>query len=125
MAITNNGAKNSQPANQIPSGYTRPTITEFTDFQYVRRFNLEIDKVTVDDATPSTTLDNIYDEAAVGINKQITDIIAAAFIATQTVTTWVDVLTITTNQENNTSTDFYNADATDYVATVILYVKSL
>lgn len=125
MAIVNNGAKNSQPANQIPTGYTRPVITEFQDFQYVRRFNLEIDKITVDNATPSTTLTNIYDDAAVGINKQITDIIAAAYIATQTVTTWVDVLTITTNQENNTSTDFYNADATDYVATVILYVKSL
>lgn len=125
MAIVNNGAKNSQRANQIPSGYTRPVITEFQDFEYVRRFNLEIDKITVDNATPATTLTNIYDDAAVGINKQITDIIAATYIATQTVTTWVDVLSVTTNQENNTSTDFYNADATDYVATVILYIKSL
>lgn len=125
MAITNNGAKNSQRANQIPTGYTRPSITEFTDWQYVRRFNLEIDKITVDDAVEATTLDNIYDDAAIGINKQITDIVAAAYVATETVTTWVDVLSITTNQENNINTDFYNADATDYVATVILYVKSL
>ncbi len=125
MSITNNGAKNSQPANQIPSGYTAPTITEFTDWEYRRQFVLSIPKATVDNASKAITLANIYDDAAVGIDKQITDIIAATYISTQTVTTWVDVLNVDTNQGNNTGTDFYNDDAVDYIAVVILYVKSL
>ena len=50
MAITNNGTRNSLPAAKKPTGYTSPTITSFTDWEYVRTLTLSVLKSTVEQA---------------------------------------------------------------------------
>jgi|TARA_R100000501_G_C2619610_1_gene112933 hypothetical protein len=81
MAITNNGVVNSLPASQIPSGYTRPTVTTFTDWQYKRTLTLTVLKATVENATRATTMTNIIENGTIGLEKQIVDIVAEDFIS--------------------------------------------
>jgi N-acetylglucosamine kinase-like BadF-type ATPase len=125
MAITNNGTKNSLPADQIPSGYTRPTITTFTDWEYQRTLTLSVLKSTVENATNSTTMTNIFDDAVVGLDAQIEAIVAADYLATATVTTYADLRGLTTNvSDTNDGNGIWLDDtAVSYIATVILYVK--
>lgn len=127
MAITNNGARNSLPAAKLPTGYTVPTITTFTDWEYKRNLTLSILKVTVDEAAANDTMDAIFDDAGIGIDKQVLDIVAATFISTQTVTTWADLVALETNLSDDSSGDgtWMKSTAESYTATVVLYIKSL
>ena len=125
MAITNNGVMVTMPANLLPSGYTIPTGNSFTDWQYKRTVTLTVLKATVENATKATTLTNIIENATIGIEKQVLDIIAAAFVATETVTTYVDLYNITTNEQKSISTDFYNDTATSYTCSCYIYIKSV
>lgn len=126
MAITNNGTKNSLGAGKIPTGYTRPTITTFTDWEYKRTLTLSVLKSTVENATNSTTMTNIFNNATIGLDKQIIDIIAADYLATATVTTYADLTSLTTNISNESSGNgtWLDDTAVSYVATVDLYVKT-
>ena len=124
MAITNNGTKNSLSSELLPSGYTRPTVTEISDYDYVSELTLQVDKVTVDNATKATTLTNIIAQATVGITAQIDAILAADYLATATVTAYTDFYKIGSNIEVNTTSDFYNADLVTYTCYVRLYVKA-
>jgi len=123
MAITNNGVVNSLPADLLPSGYTRPTVTTFTDWEYKRELTLSVAKATVENATKATTMANIIGNASIGITKQIDDILAADFDATDTVTAYVDWYKLETNIPVNTSNDLLNDTAVSYVCSVRLYVK--
>ena len=124
MAITNNGTKNSLSSELLPSGYTRPTVTEISDYDYVSELTLQVDKVTVDNDTKATTLTNIIAQATVGITAQIDAILAADYLATATVTAYTDFYKIGSNIEVNTTSDFYNADLVTYTCYVRLYVKA-
>jgi len=127
MAITNNGTQNKLSANLLPTGYTAPTITTFTDWQYKRTLNLTILKSTVENATASTTMTNIFNDATIGLDKQILDIVAADYLATATVTTFAQL----TRLENNISSvnsgngTWMTDTAVSYTATVDLYVKAV
>ena len=126
MAITNNGTVNNLPAAQLPSGYTLPVVTTFSDYQYVRTLNLTILKATVENATPSTTMTNIITNGTIGVNKQVQDIIAAAFISSETVTTYASLDSLSTNQSQNSDDEVWLDNiAQSYTATVKLYIKSL
>jgi len=125
MAITNNGTKNSLPSNLLPSGYTRPSVTTFTDHDYVSELVIQVDKVTVDNATKATTLTNIIGQATEGITAKITAILAADYLASATVTAYADFYKISSSIEVNTTSDFYgNADVT-YTCYCRLYVKAV
>ena len=126
MAITNNGTKNSLPEAQIPTGYTRPSVTEFTDWESSAKYILTVLKTTVENSTTSITMDNIFDEGTIGLDKQILDIVDADYIATQTVTTWADCIKLELNNSDVSSGDGVWLDDTpqSYKATVILYVKT-
>ena len=126
MAITNNGTKNSLPAAKLPTGYTVPTVTTFTDWEYSRILSLSVLKATVENATPATTMTNIFDDAAIGLDKQIVDIVAADFLATATVTTYAELTDLTTNIVDVSSGDgtWMDDTAVSYVARVILYIKA-
>ncbi len=127
MAIINNGVKNSLPTQQIPaSGYVRPTITEVEDYNYKRELTLLVPKATVQNATQATTLANIINDVAVGLTKQIDDILANDYDATNNVTAHADFTKIkgSYDRDNVAGTyKFYEASAFNYVCTVILYVK--
>jgi len=126
MSIVNNGTVNSIDIKQIPSGYTRPTVTLIADYHYKRTITLTVLKSTVENATASTTMTNIIDDATIGITKQITDIMAADFLASATVTCYADMRTLNTTLENTAGTDVWLDDtAVSYSALVDLYVKAV
>ena len=127
MAITNNGAQNLLPAAQLPTGHTRETTTTFSDWEYKRTLTLSIAKATVDEATSTATMTAIFDNATIGIDKQVTDIVAATYISSQTVTTYASLINLTTNISNNSSGDgtWLKSTAESYTATVELFIKSV
>jgi hypothetical protein len=127
MAISNLGAFNSLSDLQIPAGYTRPTVAAFSDFEYVRTVTLNIAKTTVEAATPQATMLAIFNNSTVGINKQIVDLIALDFLATATVTTYGQLISLTTNVEvgNFNDQNYLTNAAVSYKATVNIYVKAL
>lgn len=125
MAITNNGTVNSLPTNQIPAGYTRPTVTTFTDFEYTSILSLTVLKATVENATASTTMTNIIGDAAIGITKKITDILAADYLASATVEAYADFIELSNNFSSlDGKADFLKTTANSYQCKVILYVKT-
>lgn len=126
MAITNNGTVNRLRAEELPVGYTRPVVTTFTDHEYTRSLTLSVLKSTVENATASTTMTNIISNATIGINKQITDILAADYLATATVSAYAELIAITLNLANITGTgDYLKNTAASYVCTVRLYIKAV
>lgn len=122
MAISNLGATCDLPDAQIPSGYTKPVIATFSDYEYERTLTLNVLKATVETATPSTTLTAIFNNATIGINKQITDIIAADFLTTPTVTTFGRLTALTTTVDD---TSYLGNTPVSYKCTVKLYVKAI
>lgn len=124
MAITNNGTENNLPASQIPSGYTRPTVTTFTDFTWRRKDILSILKVTVDNTDKDVTMTNIIEDGTIGIEKQITDILANDYIASNTVEAFSRLTDLSsTTDPTDASSEFLSDVADSYTATVETFVK--
>lgn len=124
MAITNNGTTVTINSDKLPTGYTLPSITTFTDWEYKRELELNVAKATVESATKTTTLTNIIENATVGIDKQVDDILAADYLGTATVTAYTEFYDIESNINVSPSTDFYNDTAVSYVCKCRLYVKA-
>lgn len=122
MAISNLGTVNKLPASLLPSGYTLPVVAAFTDYEYKRVVDLSVLKATVETATPSTTLTAIFNNATIGLNKQIADIIAADFLGTAAVTSYAELYSISTNVNETT---LLTNEATSYICKVVIYVKAL
>lgn len=127
MAISNLGAINNLPAAQLPSGYTKPTVATFTDYEYSRTVTLYVLKATVEAATASATMTAIFNNATIGINKQIADIIAADFLTTPTVTSFGELIALTTTAEvgNFSDSTYLTNTAVSYKCTVKIYVKAI
>ena len=124
MAITNNGTKVSIPTDKLPSGYTLPTVTTFSDYEYYRTETLEVDRATVYSATKTTTMTNILGNATIGITKQVTDLVTADFDATNTVSIWAEIYDINSNLQVSQSGDFYSNVDDTFVCNVRVYVKA-
>jgi len=127
MPITNLGAQNNLSDLQLPTAYSKPSIATFTDFEYIRTVVLNIPKATVETATAQGTMLAIFNNATVGINKQIVDLIAAEFLATPVVTTFGSLISLTTNVEVGNFQDqtYLTNQAVAYRATVQIFVKSI
>lgn len=126
MAIVNNGTQNSLLAAQLPSGYTRPTVTNITDYHYRYELTLSVLKSTVENSTAATTMTNIITNGTIGITQQIDDILAADYLASATVTAYTDWIGISHNLANILGSGNYLKDtAMSYTCTVVLYVKAV
>ena len=126
MAIINNGTQNKLPSTQIPDGYIPPTITTFaTDNDtYVNKRVLTVLKATVENATKSTTMDNIFDDVTIGLDKQIADIVNAEYDAANTVTSYANLISMGSNESpTTTASDWLDDTATSYTCTVDIFVK--
>lgn len=123
MAITNNGTSVTLAADFLPSGYTKPNTTTFTDWNYKYELTLNVAKATVENATRATTLTNIVDNGSVGIDAQIDAILANDFVNTNTVTAYTEFYKIESNIPVNNTGDFYTNTAVSYVCYCRLYVK--
>lgn len=125
MAIVNNGTINALKGIQIPAGYVRPTVTPVVGPHYKRSLTILVPKATVEVAARNTTMTAIIENAAVGITKQVSDILAADYLATATVTSHTKLLSITTNLEGTKGTDELFSDTViNYICEVIIYVKA-
>lgn len=127
MAISNLGAINELPAAQLPTGYTKPVVATFTDYEYVRCVDLLVLKATVEAATASATMTAIFNNATIGINKQIADIIAADFLTTPAVTSYGSLIALSTNAEVGSFSDqtYLLNTAVSYKCKVKIYVKAI
>ena len=125
MSITHNGTKNELPPSQIPSGYVKPNVTDFEDVKYPAELTLELDKATVENVDPAITMANIFNDAAIGIDKQIADMLAAEFLGTATITAYAVLKVLTTNYGDLASTADYLKNVADkYICQVDLFVKT-
>ena len=125
MALTNNGTRVSLSGRDLPSGYSRSSITTFSDHeQKYEDLELTIDKSAVEAAAAGDALDDIIDDATVGIDKQVEDLITADFdVAGNTVTCWIDFKNITSNQSAGEAA-FYTNATPQFTCTVDVYVKT-
>ena len=123
MAITNNGTKVTIQSDKLPVGYTLPTVTTFTDHEYVRTAVLNVDRATVYSATKTTTMANILANVSIGVTKQVTDLVTADFDATKTITIYSDMYDIDTNLKVSQTGDFFSNVDDKFVCYVKIYVK--
>ena len=126
MAITNNGTRITIGSEQLPSGTVYPTVTTFTDWEYVIEKEYSVLKSTVENATAITTVAQIISNGTIGVTKQSTDLIAADYISSNTVTYWTDIISISDNFANRESSSsvYFKATAFSYLVKVKIYIKT-
>lgn len=118
MALTNNGTQVLIPTAQLPIGYTKPTVTTFTDYEYEGSVTFTVAKSTVENATEATTVTALV----AAVNTLLTGKVTADYIGTQTVVCYGQITNITTNQR--VTADMYNDTVNNYLVTVKYFVKS-
>lgn len=120
MALTHNGTRIDVPASELPSGYTKPSVTDFDDHETVyasREFTVA--KSTVENATATTTMTNLVS----AINTAIEALINADFDTTGlTVTSYAVMRSLVTN-DTLVGVKFTNGTV-NYVMTIDVYVKT-
>ena len=128
MAHTNHGCKLSAPEEQFPSTFARPVITEFTDAKYKTRKTFSVLKGTVENATPATTMANIISNASIGINKQVTDMLAAEYISSLTLVAFTDIIAIAETNDpvsvNPSAGNMFKNVAPSYLVTCDVHIKT-
>lgn len=124
MATTNNGTKNSLDSGQIPSGYSRPSVTTFTDYEFTSTRTLTVLKATVDESTATVTMAAIIANGTIGLTKQVDDIMTAMGADTVTTTVYAIWTGLTNNFANTVgSGDHLTTAAMSYSCTVTIYAK--
>ncbi len=119
MALVNNGLKVSITSNQLPSGYTKPSVTEFTDQEYERDYVATIAKSAVEDANEVTA----FTALVAAINTAIAALITADYDTSGlTVTIWSEFTILATNFTLGNS--LYKNTAVNYIATCKVYIKT-
>ena len=118
MALTHNGT--AVLVSEVPSGYTRPSVTKFTDHElkYQNR-QISIAKSGVENATASTTFGNIITALNTAIESLLNADIDTSGL---TVTAYANLKTITTNADINNV--LYTNGAVNYLCYVDIFVKT-
>jgi hypothetical protein len=124
MAIVDKGLKIELPESIIPDGASVPAFDAVIDPEYKRNYTLEVLKATVQNAAKEVTFDNIVDDVAVGILKQINDIVTADFIGTNTVEYHTVWKRISSNSQRSKENDFYTDTAFSYIIEVEVLLKT-
>ena len=118
--LTHNGSVVSVPQAELPTGYTKPVVTEFSDYEqeYTSR-TMTVLKSTVENADGATTMTNLIAQ----LNTDIEALLSADFtIATLTVTSYAVVKSISTN--DNLAGVKYTDGVLNYVLVVDIFVKT-
>lgn len=125
MAFTNEGTVYSISSRLVPNDFENPTINKFQDYEDARLFVLEVDRDTVANADPATTLENILNNPTIGINKQISDIFEEEMNYTDNdVDVWSVVEKLETNVPLDKDGGLLTNAAVKFVATVRSYWKN-
>lgn len=122
MALSAQSTKLSMHATKRPTGYTDPGGSNLSSSQPTyENLELSVTKSVVENASKATTFDNIRTDAAVGIEKQVADLLTNDMDVTQTITyniDWKDVKTNFTFPE-----DFYGNAVAVYKCIVDVYIN--
>lgn len=120
MALTVNGIRLQIDASELPSGFLKPTVATFDDFQYTRTFQLSVVKSSVENATPATTVMGLVSSLQTQLTTELAD-----FDNTETVLAYGDLVGVKINidQRDKQNTNFWDNTAITYSCTVIAYVK--
>ena len=122
MALSAQSTKLSMHSTKRPTGYTDPGGSNLSSSQPTyENLELSVTKSVVEDASKATTFDNIRTDAAVGIEKQIADLLTNDMDITQTITyniDWKDIKNNFTFPE-----DFYGNAVAVYYAIVDVYIN--
>ena len=123
MAFDPQLTKISVNASKRPTGYTDPGGANLSSSQPTySNLKLLILRSTVQNASKAITFNQIRTDAAIGIEKQVADKLAAELDASvNTVTYNIDWKDISNNREF--ATDFYGAAVEVYYAIVDVYVN--
>ncbi len=124
MAVVDKGIKIELPDALVPDAFVAAAYEEVANPEYKRTYQLSVLKATVENATEATTFSNIINEAAIGILKQILDLITADFIGTNTVDYYSVFKQITSNIQRSKANDFYTDTAVSYICTIDVYIKT-
>jgi len=123
MAVTFTGTRNLIPSNQLPTGYTVPVVASNVK-EFTSQHTLSILKATVDESVASTTMTAIFDNSSIGIDKQLEDIITAAFDNTKTIVAYGECTALTHTIKGTLGADAWLTDtAVSYTATVTVYTS--
>lgn len=122
MALSAQSTKLSMHSTKRPTGYTDPGGSNLSSSQPTyENLELSVTKSVVENASKATTFDNIRTDAAVGIEKQIADLLTNDMDITQTITyniDWKDIRNNFTFPE-----DFYGNAVAVYKAIVDVYIN--
>ena len=125
MAIVDKGIKISLPSSLVPSDFVPPVVAEFSDQEYERTYTVSVLKATVENADKAITFANIIDDAAIGILKQILDLITADFIVANNVEYYSEWVIVSSNSARSLDSDFYSSTAFSYVCEVKVFIKTI
>lgn len=125
MAITNNGTKLKIASGQIPTGFVAPAVSDFNDAEYTRELSIDVPRATVQNADKSITLANILNNATVGVNKQVTDLITADYVGTNNVQVFSELHFLGHNVSADAYSDFLGSAAMVFRCKVKVYVKTV
>lgn len=122
MALSAQSTKLSMHSTKRPTGYTDPGGSNLSNSQPTyENLELSVTKSVVENASKATTFDNIRTDAAVGIEKQVEDLLTNDMDVAQTITyniDWKDVKTNFTFAE-----DFYGNAVAVYKCIVDVYIN--
>ena len=125
MALVFNGTKNELSDGQIPSSYTKPTVATISNPEFTYTKTLSILKSTVQNASQAVTMANIFNDATIGIDKQLEDHINLDFDdGLRAITAYAVLTHLTTNIASLAGSGVWlQTTAVSYVATVTVYVN--
>lgn len=123
MALSAQSTKLSMHATKRPTGYTDPGGSNLSSSQPTyENLELSVTKSVVENASKATTFDNIRTDAAVGIEKQVADLLTAADLGTTATVAynidWKDIRNNFTFPE-----DFYGNAVAVYKCIVDIYLN--
>lgn len=122
MALAAQNTKISVDSTKKPSGITDPGGVNLSNSEPTYTdLAISVTKATVENATKATTFDNIRDDVAVGIEKQIADLLTNDMDVTQTITYNIDWKDIRNNQIF--PEEFYSDVAAVYICIVDVYIN--
>ena len=124
MALTLNGTQNGLSVDRLPSGYTPPTVTAVSDFNYI---NSKVITIAVS-GTATTTAAASMTAIVTATNSAVSTLLSADFtVASKTVTAYAVITDISTNlvPSVNSTTMAYLLSATtpSYLVSVNIYAK--
>lgn len=118
--LTFNNTRVDLGASELPSGYTKPTITTFTDYEAkYSSYAITMTKASVENASASTTFTAIL----AALNVQLSAVLTADLnTATATITAYAVLKTLRTN--TNVDEVFYTNGTTNYLLVVDIFYKT-